>query len=175
MFLISERLQLKPIDWNDLDDIHHLHSNPLVNKYSFKSEPNNIEETIQNVKPFIEANNKNPQKQYIFAIKSKNQQDFHGLVGLNLSMDRFNMAEFFIQLHPNHWGKGFAAEAGLAVIKFGFNTLKIHRIEANVTYGNSASIKALQNIGFEQEALRRKIVPIDNEWKDAYLFSIINI
>jgi RimJ/RimL family protein N-acetyltransferase len=171
--LKTERLIMKPIDWNDLHDIHALHSNPLVNKFSFQTEPKTLEESKAKAKPFIEAQNETPRSNFTFSIRELSSQKFVGLIGLTLSLNQFNMAEFFFQLSPNHWNKGYATEAGKAVVNFGFNNLNIHRIEANVTKGNEASIRVLEKLHFEQDALRRKIIPINNEWHDGYLYSIL--
>ncbi|MBS1523334.1 MAG: GNAT family N-acetyltransferase [Bacteroidetes bacterium] len=50
------------------------------------------------------------------------------------------------------WNQGYATEAGLAFIKFGFEELGLKRIVAHVQAGNEASVHVLKNLGFELES-----------------------
>jgi ribosomal-protein-alanine N-acetyltransferase len=48
-----------------------------------------------------------------------------------------------------HWGKGYATEAGKAFIAFGFNELNINRIITAIEVGNDASVRVIEKLGFE--------------------------
>jgi [ribosomal protein S5]-alanine N-acetyltransferase len=54
-----------------------------------------------------------------------------------------------------HWGLGFASEAGAAFIKFGWEELRLARIVATVQVENGASAHILQKLGFELVATER--------------------
>ena len=56
----------------------------------------------------------------------------------------------------SYWNRGIITEAVRAVNYFGFNTLKIHRIEAGVTPGNIVSEKVLLKSGFIKEGTIRE-------------------
>ncbi|HEY2580189.1 MAG TPA: GNAT family N-acetyltransferase [Mucilaginibacter sp.] len=47
-----------------------------------------------------------------------------------------------------YWGMGFATEAGLAFIKFGFDELKIKKIVTMVDIRNEASARVIKKLGF---------------------------
>jgi ribosomal-protein-alanine N-acetyltransferase len=47
------------------------------------------------------------------------------------------------------WGQGFATEAAAALVKFGWEELKLSRIVATVQEGNDVSIHILKKLGFE--------------------------
>ena len=51
-------------------------------------------------------------------------------------------------LHPDFQAKGIMNEALLAVIKFGFEIMKVNTIDAEVDPNNIPSIKLLQRNGF---------------------------
>jgi len=55
----------------------------------------------------------------------------------------------------DHWGKGIATEAGRAVVRYGFETVKLDRIIAVVVPENIASWRVLEHIGlvFEKKAV----------------------
>ena len=71
------------------------------------------------------------------------------------------------ELHPAHWGKGIMSEALQAMINFSFdphNPLPVHRMEALVAPGNTASIRVLEKLGFTSEGTRREF----GFWKGCY-------
>ncbi len=59
-------------------------------------------------------------------------------------------------LNQKYWHQGLMTEALTAFIKFGFEELKVHRIEAHVTPGNVLSEKLLLKLGFMNEGLLRE-------------------
>lgn len=54
-----------------------------------------------------------------------------------------------------HWGQGFASEAGAAFVKFGWEELRLSRIVAPVQVENAASVHILEKLGFELIATER--------------------
>ena len=74
---------------------------------------------------------------------------------------------------PTHWGNGYATEISKRLIKFGFEYLKLHRIEAGVATGHLKSIKILEKVGMKREGIRRKILPIRGEWKDNFHYAVV--
>ncbi len=77
-------------------------------------------------------------------------------------------------LDEAHNGKGYATEALGLIVKFGFEELKLHRIEAGVMPRNVASQRVLEKCGFVREGLARKNVNINGKWEDHYTYGIIN-
>lgn len=52
---------------------------------------------------------------------------------------------------PQYWGQGFATEACLASLAFGFHTLKLERIIGLVLPANLASIRVLEKVGMHAD------------------------
>jgi ribosomal-protein-alanine N-acetyltransferase len=59
-----------------------------------------------------------------------------GFTSFNCSSDS---AEVGYVLNPEYWGKGIATEALTKVLEFGFDQLKLHRIEAKFIKENERS------------------------------------
>jgi len=173
MNLESERLILKEITWDDLEDIHKLHSIPEVDEFNTLGIPENIEETKEVIRPAIVNQNEDIRNKYCWTINIKTGSKFIGLAGLSLSTDRFKMGEIYFKLSPVHWGKGYATETARTLIKFGFRDLKLHRIEAGVAIENIRSIRVLEKAGMVREGIRRRILPIRGQWKDNYHYAIL--
>ena len=72
-----------------------------------------------------------------------------------------------------HWGQGYATEAVKAVLRFGFETLKLHRIEAGCAIANVGSIKVLEKSGMALEGRRREILPLKSGWSDNFSYAIL--
>lgn len=53
------------------------------------------------------------------------------------------------------WNKGVATEAIKQMVKFGFNKLKLYRIQADNDSDNPGSGRALEKAGFKKEGIRK--------------------
>jgi ribosomal-protein-alanine N-acetyltransferase len=73
----------------------------------------------------------------------------------------------------NHAGRGLMHEAVLLVVKFGFETLRLHRIEAACIPDNQRSIRVLEKAGFRREGLLRSYLRINGVWQDHLLYALI--
>ncbi|MDQ0430585.1 ribosomal-protein-alanine N-acetyltransferase [Planomicrobium stackebrandtii] len=70
-------------------------------------------------------------------------------------------------------GKGIATEAVKLMTVFGFEELRLHRMEAYVSPENEGSIRVLEKTGFRREGLLKEFLYINGEWKDHYYYAMI--
>jgi len=56
-------------------------------------------------------------------------------------------------LVKSSWNLGYAVESGSALLRFGLDTLKLERIEANTPVGNAAAIAVSQRLGMVYEGV----------------------
>lgn len=173
MELESERLVLKEISLQDLDNIHKLYCYPEVDKFNTLGIPKDISVTRSWIEPLIKEKTLIPRNSYHWKIIVKDNGEFVGMAGLILSNDKFKLGEIYYKLIPNHWGQGYATETAKNLVKTGFEKFRLHKIEAGVAIENVSSINVLEKIGMTREGLRRKILPIRNEWKDSYHYAIV--
>jgi ribosomal-protein-alanine N-acetyltransferase len=71
-------------------------------------------------------------------------------------------------------GKGLMQDAVKSLTQFGFETLKLHRLEAACIPSNERSIKVLEKTGFTREGLLKSYLKINGEWQDHLLFARIS-
>lgn len=173
MKLTTSNLILDELSLNDLDNLHKLNSRPEVDEFNTLGIPKNKEETLQNLQRYIKAQAAVPRASYNWKIMDKQTGDFIGAAGMNVSNNRFKLGEIYYNILPEFWGKGFATEVGKALVKFGFDELNLHKVEAGVQTENFRSIKVLEKLGMTREGLRRKILPIRGVWKDNYHYAIV--
>ena len=173
MEIITERLLLREITWNDLEDIHRFHSVPEVDEFNTLGIPGNMDVTRELIRHDIEAKTVDPQSRYTWRIILKNTGDFIGLAGMTLSNDKYRLGEIYYKLLPAYWGNGYATEVARNLIVVGFDKFGLHKVEAGVACENERSIHVLEKAGMIREGLRRKILPIRGEWKDNYHYAIV--
>ncbi len=173
MNLQTERLQLDEINSADLELIHELHSIPEVDEFNTLGIPESLEDTQKVIQPAIEDQKNKARTQFCWKVKEKESKEFIGLAGILLSNDRFKKGEIYYKLHPGYWGKGYATEIAREMIYFGFDKLKLHRIEAGVATENYRSIRVLEKSGMNREGLCRKALPIRGQWIDDFRYGIV--
>jgi len=67
--------------------------------------------------------------------------------------------------------QGFARASVSAAVKFCFETLGLHRVEAGVQSDNAASIKVLTAMGFTHEGTARGYLKINGQWEDHDIYA----
>lgn len=76
-----------------------------------------------------------------------------GFTSFNCSNDS---AEVGYVINPEYWGKGIATEALRCVLRFGFERLKLHRIEAKFMQENDRSRHVMEKVGMTFEGYHRE-------------------
>ena len=72
-----------------------------------------------------------------------------------------------------HAGKGRMTRAVAAVVRFGFDSLRLHRIEAACIPDNASSIALLERNGFQREGFARAYLKINDAWRDHILLALL--
>jgi len=72
-----------------------------------------------------------------------------------------------------HAGNGRMTRAVAAAVRFGFDTLRLHRIEAACIPDNAPSIALLERNGFEREGFARAYLKINDAWRDHILLALL--
>ena len=77
-------------------------------------------------------------------------------------------------LDQQHNGEGYATEAVRLTVKFAFEDLKLHRVEAGVMLNNTGSMRVLEKAGFHKEGIEQQGVKINGRWEDHQVFAILS-
>ena len=86
---------------------------------------------------------------------------------------KFQNAYLGYMLGSAYTGHGYMTEAVGIILKYAFQRLRLHRIEANVQPENLPSIAVLRRCGFVQEGFSRKYLKIGGRWRDHERWAII--
>lgn len=71
------------------------------------------------------------------------------------------------------WGQGYMGEALRALLGYAFDTLDLHRIEADIDPRNLASAKTLERQGFRKEGHLRERWIVEGEVSDSALYGLL--
>lgn len=171
--LKTNRLNIRAIKWTDLEAVHALNTLPETDEFNTLGIPETIQTTEKLLNEWLAAQKQNPRIAYVFGIDLIDTKQFIGLIAMNLGKQNYRTAEVWYKIHKDYWGRGYASEALTKLLEFGFNELKLHRIEAGCAVDNLASIRVLEKAGMTQEGRKRKILPIRGKWVDNYFYAIL--
>lgn len=152
LLLETDRLILRPLELRDAPALFALNKNPNVHQYLWQKPEQDIEESIKVIE-YV-------QKQYHennigrFATILKETGEFIGWTGIKFVNDHIengntNFYDYGYRLAEKHWNKGYATEASVFWLDYGFHRMKIDTINAYTHAQNGASNRVLQKVGFD--------------------------
>lgn len=74
---------------------------------------------------------------------------------------------------PADWSKGYGTDALRLMVRYGFESLKLHRIELGVYDFNPRAVRVYEKIGFRREGVLRDALLWDGEYHDMVLMSVL--
>ena len=171
-FLSTERLNLRRISDEDEKEIFFLRSDKEMLQFLDRDPAQSIDEAREWIRMINKGIDDN---QYIaWGIALKNDPLLIGTISFwNVKYEHYR-AEIGYALHPLFQGRSLMKEAMTAVINYGFDSLKLHSIEANVNPGNAPSIRLLERNGFIREAYHRENHYYNVHFLDSAIYSLIN-
>ena len=111
---------------------------------------------------------------FLLAIRSNTNNELIGFIGLkDGKLEENGQIEVYYSIYKDYWNKGFGTEALKAILFFGFNTLKLHKISAGCDIDNFASKAIMEKVGMRFESLWRKDRIRNGKWTDGLGFSIL--
>ena len=86
---------------------------------------------------------------------------------------RHQSGELGYWIGPADWGKGFATEAVVEMIRFGFEDLGLHRIHAAHFTRNPASGRVMAKAGMKVEGINRGLYKKNGVFEDAARYAAV--
>lgn len=165
----TDRLILRRYKKSDLSDLYEYLSDKEVVKFE-PYKPMNMQDAENSLDWRISTDE-------MIAVELKTN---HKMIGnVYLGKRDFDALEIGYVFNQKYWGKGYAKESCMELIKLAFSD-GIHRIYAECDPKNTSSWRLLEKLGFEREAhLRKNIYFWKNEenmpiWKDTFIYTKLN-
>jgi ribosomal-protein-alanine N-acetyltransferase len=169
--LESERLVLRQLTYDDVDFVFQHLSHPRVTEFLLDEPPLVERSQAREIIDFFKEPESKTRNRWGIVLKESNQ--LIGTCGFHKWDKRHFRAETGYDLSPDYWGRGIMAEALRVVIKNGFETMGLHRIDALVYVKNLRSVKLLDKLGFKREGILRDYFFLNGRFYDHYLMSLI--
>ncbi|CAM2812161.1 GNAT family N-acetyltransferase [Chryseobacterium flavum] len=170
--LETERLILRQLTLNDTQDLFEYFSRDEVMEYydleTFKTE----EDARRIIRHFNSSFEKG--KGYRWALELKSSKKVIGTCGYHNWYREHFKAEVGYELNPLFWRQSFMKEALLPVLTFGFETMRLHRVDAFIDPSNISSEKLLTSLNFQAEGILRDFFFEKGKFVDAKIFGLIN-
>jgi ribosomal-protein-serine acetyltransferase len=110
---------------------------------------------------------------YDFAIFDTQSGDLIGGCGLNEIHESNRRANLGYWVRTSCTGKGIAVVATRLLAKWGFEVLKLKRIEIYVAVGNQRSLRVAEKVGAKREGILRSRINVRDVMHDAVMHSLI--
>ncbi len=107
-----------------------------------------------------------------FAIVRRLDQGLIGCIGLHIDPHHAH-AEMGYWIGVPFWSHGYCTEAAQAVIQYGFEVLRLHRIHASYMARNPVSGRVMQKIGMTYEGCLRQHIQKWGVFEDIVVYGIL--
>ena len=169
--LTTARFVLRPLSLSDSAAIFEIFSDPEVTRYWGHSALVNSEQAEDFIRQTQEGFRS---KQLLeWGVTSPDQDEVIGTCAFSSWNSEHHRAEIGYALRRNRWGEGIMAEVLPELIRFGFEEMKLNRIEGDADPRNAPSIRSLERLGFVREGCLRERYIINGELQDAVVFSLL--
>jgi RimJ/RimL family protein N-acetyltransferase len=169
----TDRLLLRDFVEEDWRAVHEYGSDPEVVRY-LPWGPNTEEDSRDFIGRAIAIQNEDPRRRFEIGIVLKEEGRLIGGCGIRENNATLREGNIGYVLNRIYWGRGIATEAARAIVRFGFETLNLHRIFATCFPENKASERVLQKCGMSLEGRLRENLMMRGEWRDSLLYAIID-
>ncbi len=169
----TERLLLRPLSLADVDDLHAYQSREDVCRYIPYS-PLTRAAVIERIqRPQMRSTIDDEGQAINLGIELRAGGRVVGDVTLFYRSREHRSGEIGYVVNPEYQGRGYATEAGRALLELAFAGLGLHRVIARIDARNDASAGVLRRLGLRQEAYLRENEWFKGEWSDEIDFAIL--
>lgn len=167
----TNRLSLREITEQDVDQFFEVFSNAEVMRY-WSTPP--LPDKDAASKQIAEIQDLIARRQMLkWGVALKDSDQLIGSVTLFHPDFTHRRVELGYALGRTYWRQGYMLEALQAVLKYAFETLNFHRLEADVDPRNDASVRTLERLGFQREGYLRERWQVNGEIQDAYFYGLL--
>lgn len=169
--LESDRLLLRAVTVDDINEVMELRGNPETMKYIPRPLVTSPEMALEHIAMINEKIENNIGINW--AITLKGNPKLLGIIGHYRIQPENYRSEIGYMLLPEYQGQGIVSEAINMVLDYGFNVLHFHSVEAVVDPENYVSAKVLEKKGFVKEAHFLENVCWEGKFLDSAVFSLL--
>jgi ribosomal-protein-alanine N-acetyltransferase len=131
----TPRLVIAPPDAGEREELFAIWTDPRNERLTFATDP----PSDAQVRKWLES---------AWAVRERATGELIGDCSLHFD-EGFQEWELSYGFQHDRWGRGYATEAAAAWLRYGFETLHLDKIVADVDPANAASMRVLEKLGFQ--------------------------
>ena len=169
--LRTERLVLRPVRNDDAAALFAMHGDPYVLRF-WDSPP---WQDASRAAAFLAASRRLEDEGTGARLVVERRTDgaflgWCGLTGWNPGYRSASLGFCFVE---ESWGRGHAAEAGRALLAWGYDALPLNRVQAECDTRNAACARVLEKLGFVREGTLREDCVVDGVVSDSWVYGLL--
>ena len=162
----TQRLLIRPFDLKDWEEVHAYTSDPNVMMYIPEGQL-----TEEQTKEFVVKNLDEQATAFAVILKPGNKLIGHMLFHPWFAPRTYEIGWVF---HQAYHRRGYATEAALALLRYGFEELQLHRVIATCQPENIPSYRVMEKVGMRREGFFQKcIYRDDTTWWSEYFYAML--
>ncbi len=171
--LQTNRLQLRLMTAADVDAIHSYQSLDRVCEYLLYA-PRDRAMVAEKVREASTRTRLEHDGDYLqLAVERLADRVVVGELYFSLTSVEHQGAEIGWVFHPDYHGNGYAQEAASALLQLAFERWRLHRVIAELTPENTASVRLCRRLGMRQEAHFVQDMLIKGKWEDTGIYALL--
>lgn len=167
------RITLRELEEDDLASVQAWAGDPEVSRY-MEWGPNDEDDTRAFLAYVAEARAARPRRTYELGIELRESGALVGAAGVRVRDAEARSGDLGYVLRRDRWGRGYATEAGRALVVLAHEGLGLHRVWATCRPQNRASARVLEKLGMRCEGRLRHEKRVRGEWVDSLLYARID-
>ncbi|MBV8467143.1 MAG: GNAT family N-acetyltransferase [Burkholderiales bacterium] len=170
--LLTQRLVLRELVPDDAEALFDIHSDEQVMRW-FGADPiATVDQAKQLIAMFADWRTP-PASGTRWAIVRRADDQLLGTAGLFKWNRSWHNCVLGYELGRAYWSMGYMQEALHAMLDYGFSTMHLHRVQAEIHPDNAASIRVVQRLGFSYEGTHRQQGFWGQRFHDLQCFSLL--
>ena len=169
--LSTERTQLRKVAWEDAEDLFAYGSDPDVSRFVGWD----THQSIADAEAYIAATLEKYEQGGLadWAIEHRRDRKFIGTVGFLFWETHEAAAEIGYVMAKPYWGQGIMTEVVREVMRFGWDSMGLNRIQAHTEAENLGSRRVLDKCGLQYEGRLRERVRSGGQFVDLLLYAAL--
>jgi ribosomal-protein-alanine N-acetyltransferase len=178
MKLVGDRVYLRPLDTEDVEVVlaYQERNQAFFAQYE-PSRPDRGALNIMQVMAQLERGRQAMERDeaYPFGVFSRETDELVGRIALNfVTRGPRQSAMIGYTLDRAQNGRGYGSEAARLCVQYGFEQLRLHRIEAGIMPVNIGSKRVVEKCGFTFEGIMRKSLLVEGRWVDLESWAMLD-
>ncbi|SFA75152.1 Protein N-acetyltransferase, RimJ/RimL family [Amycolatopsis marina] len=168
--LTGEFVRLRAVEPSDAESLLRWNDDPDVSRWMINDYPMSLAQTVRR----CEERPRNTYGELTLCIETLAEGRAIGIVGLSGAEPESGRAELDIYIgEPDFRGGGYGTDATRVICRYGFDSMRLHRISLWVVAENIAARRVYEKLGFVEEGRQRESFRRDGRWHDHILMGLL--